>query len=394
MKVGRKPLNNLQNPQYANFKKEGPRFRNSGKHWTVDTGKVLYEASEGPLSNGMIDSVVLIQNRDYAKQFAYGVSSHKSTVNEDFRPPMQDEYLDKQALSRIPVKINAIKGRINKGTDTFVNADNSRTGYQPYIDKAYTVGVKHAEWRQNLGIPFDDKLLREGNVLPDLVKKLPSYTASAGSDVTKYGIVSHEKQYANNGEYILERNNPEITVSSGFNSQVTINGEDSKARLVLEQLRGTTSASAGFNPGLTVSSTHGLETLQLNRMLPYYSTSAGSNPGFTQDGDVNRNYELREKLQAGQGVRNIQSDYYIDNLDKNTDHAKLKDPQVSVKTNYLETPLKVYDFRDNAPKIRLRNDAHSTPKPEYASQGFIPKTGITFQHHRLRDIKVGKQMSI
>ena len=392
MKVGRKPLNSLQNPQYANFKKEGPRFKNSGKHWTVDAGKVLYEASEGPLSNGMIDSVVLIQNRDHSKQFAYGISSHKSTVNEDFRPPMQDEYLDKHSLSRIPVKINAIKGRINQGTDTVVNADNSRTGYQPYIDKAYSVGVKHAEWRQNLAIPFDDKLLREGNVLPDLVKKMPTYMASAGSDVTRFGLVSHEKQYANGGEYILERNNPEITVSAGFNSQYTVNGEDAKARTVLEQRRGKTSASAGFNPGLTISSTHGLETLQLNRMLPEYSTSAGINPGFTQDGEVNHNYELNEKLQAGQGVRNIQSDYYIDNLDKNTDKVKFKAGQTSVKTNYLETPLKTYDFRDNVPHIRLRNDAISKPK-EYASQGFIPKTGITFQHHRLRDIKVGKQMA-
>jgi hypothetical protein len=392
MKVGRKPLNNLQNPQYSTYKKEGPRFVNSGKHWMVDPGKVMYESSEGPLSNGMIDSVVLIQNRDYSKQFAYGISSHKSTVNEDFRPPMQDEYLDKQSLSRIPVKINPVRGRINKGTDTFVNADNSRTGYQPYIDKSYNVGVKHAEWRQNLGIPFDDKLLREGNVLPDLVKKLPSYAASAGSDVTKYGMVSHEKQYANDGEYILEKNLPEYAVSAGFDSQFTVNGEHQKARLVLEQKRGTTSASAGFNPNLTISAPDALQNIELGRNMPEYSTSAGINPGFTQDGEVNTNYDFKEKPKAAQGVINVQSDYYIDNLDKNTNNMKFKEETKVPKENYRETPLKMYDFRDNVPQIRLRNDAHSASKPAYASQGFIPKTGITFTHHRLRDVKVGKQM--
>lgn len=106
MKVGKKPLNNLENPTPTIFRKAGPRFRDAGKHWMVDTGKVLYEASQGPLNNGMIDSVVLIQNRDYNKQFAYGISSHKSVVNDNFRPPMKKRTSTTKLYLVFPLKLS------------------------------------------------------------------------------------------------------------------------------------------------------------------------------------------------------------------------------------------------------------------------------------------------
>jgi hypothetical protein len=396
MKVGKKPLNNLENPTPTIYRKAGPRFRDAGKHWMVDNGKALYEAAQGPLNNGLIDSVVLIQNRDYNKQFAYGVSSHKTTVNEDFRPPMKDAYLDEQSLSRIPVKIKPIRARINKGSDSIVKDGNNFTGMQQYVDKSYWNGAKHSQHlgiRNNLSIPFDDKLLREGNVLPDLVRKIPAISLSSGFDVSGKGIAEHQTQYANNGEWVLETNMPEYSASAGFNPDYTYSAEDQKSRLELRQIRGTTSGSAGFNSaGLKLDAPDAKQYLQLEHNGPQVSASSGVQLSYTQDGEINRNYEFQEKLLPAQGVVNIQSEYYVDNLDKNTDYVKFKESQPEEKINYSNTPLKPYDFTQNAPQIRLRNDAHSARKPSVEARGFVPKTGVTFAHHKLRDVKVGKQM--
>lgn len=396
MKVGKKPLNNLENPTPTVYRKAGPRFRDAGKHWMVDAGKALYEASQGPLNNGMIDSVVLIQNRDYNKQFAYGVSSHKSTVNEDFRPPMKEAYLDDQALSRLPVKIKPIHGRINRGNSEIVKDGNNFTGMQQYIDKSYWNGAKHTQHsgiRNNLSIPFDDKLLREGNVLPDLVRKIPAISLSSGFDYSDRGIAEHQTQYANNGEWILETNRPEYSASAGFNPDLTISAEDEKSRLVLRQIRGTTSASAGFSSaGLKLDAPNANQFIELEHNGPQVSATSGVQLSYTQDGEFNRNYELQEKLLPAQGVTNIQSEYYVDNLDKNLGHVKYKDALPEEKINYSDTPIKPYDFTKNAPVIRLRNDAHSARKPSIEARGFVPKTGVTFAHHKLRDMKVGKQI--
>lgn len=398
MRVGKKPLNNLENPTHTIYRKAGPRFQDAGKHWMVDNGKALYDATQSSLNNGLIDSVVLIQNRDYNKQFAYGVSSHKSTVNEDFRPPIKEAYLDDGALSRIPAKIKPIRGRINKGNSEIVKDGNNFTGMKQYIDKTRGVGVKHAEWRQNLGIPFDDKLLREGNVLPDLVRKIPAISIVSGNNYNDKGITQHQTQYANDGEWILERNIPEYALSAGFDPDYTVDAADQKARLVLEQVRGNISSSAGFSSaGLVLDAPDAKQYLELRRNAPEYSVSSGVTVGpFTKDGEINRTYDLQEKLLPAQGVTNIQSEYYVDNLDKNLGHVKYKEANAvelnQGLNNHMEAPIKPYDFTKNAPMIRLRNDAHSARKPSIEAKGFVPKTGLTFAHHKLRDVKTGRQM--
>src|SRR5271154_1968142 len=93
----KKPLNALDNPVYPDIRSTGPRFYDSGKHWTVDVGKTMSQVEFQP---GYLDYALLAQERDY-NQRIYGKSSNKDVVNKAFRPPLIT-LEDTLPLNRIP----------------------------------------------------------------------------------------------------------------------------------------------------------------------------------------------------------------------------------------------------------------------------------------------------
>jgi hypothetical protein len=169
----KKPLNMVQGPVYPDIRKGPPRFISAGKHWTADVGRTMIDTGDN--FETFYGYAVNVQSRDYNKT-AYGQSSHKDVVNQAFRPPLRDPYLDERPLSRVPATINAIIPRGNPGS----SSDTGGTvGYQARnnIPPDYTLS------RMIVG---EDGLIRssadaghvyqyraiEDQVLPDLETKI------------------------------------------------------------------------------------------------------------------------------------------------------------------------------------------------------------------------------
>lgn len=93
----RKPLKMLENPISPEIKSGPPIFKDAGKHWEVGVD-VLREIEHYP---NFYSYAVLKQPRNY-NQTRYGVSSHRTIVNAEFRPPVVNR-LDQYPLSRVPV---------------------------------------------------------------------------------------------------------------------------------------------------------------------------------------------------------------------------------------------------------------------------------------------------
>ena len=77
----KKPLNQLQNPEYPDIKAPPTRFRSAGKHWTVDVGQALRDLED--FTQGY-ENAVLYQSKDWNKT-NYGKSSFRQAANHNFR---------------------------------------------------------------------------------------------------------------------------------------------------------------------------------------------------------------------------------------------------------------------------------------------------------------------
>lgn len=92
----RQPLNPVEGPVQPGIRKLPSEFKDAGKHWTVDTGRVLSEQESNPMNY----SCVLAVGRD-DNETQYGKKSFTPVVNKEFRPPYRDPDLQ-NPLCRIP----------------------------------------------------------------------------------------------------------------------------------------------------------------------------------------------------------------------------------------------------------------------------------------------------
>jgi hypothetical protein len=162
----KKPLNQLNGPLYPDIRRALPRFVDSKKHWTVDAGATLMEHHNDVQR---YENAILVQPYDYNTRI-YGQSSHRSVVNEAFRPPLQDRD-DFIALSRQPRK--EVVPRINPESQVYKQQINRQTGIDSYLTDRIQTGVGRA----TLFYPID--LRPEQDMVPDLELKRPAYSADA-----------------------------------------------------------------------------------------------------------------------------------------------------------------------------------------------------------------------
>lgn len=180
----KKPLNTIDTPIYPDIRRAPPRFVSARKHWTVDAGETLLGA-DSDQSTAMNSGAVLAMSRS-ANQTMYGQSSHRTTVNSNFRPPEENVYLDHGPLTRIPVRVlRSVTGRVNPGT----TSDAGTSGFQAQnsraddIPGALTDRVQLGRLRVNPDCvgTVDPGLDRVGGRLePTLSAKLPSVSADSG----------------------------------------------------------------------------------------------------------------------------------------------------------------------------------------------------------------------
>jgi len=165
--VMKKPLNQLQNPEYPDIKAPPIRFRDSGKHWTVDVGQTLRDLED--FTQGY-ENAVLYQSKDWNKT-NYGKSSFRQAVNHNFRPPLRT-LEDIEPLSRLPRK--PVVPRINPGgEDTYKAQNMTPSGVFGYLEDR----VKPGEMDSGFYAPRDSIYDYIPHIMPDLQTKLPTHSA-------------------------------------------------------------------------------------------------------------------------------------------------------------------------------------------------------------------------
>jgi hypothetical protein len=171
----KRPANMMENPIYPDIKQGPPLFKSAGKYWVANPADVLRETeTERP---SFYNDAILAQNRDYNKQWAYGIDYHKDVVNKAFRPPIRS-YEDNFALSRVPRDF--VVPRINPstvsdgGTTAYEAQNTSFNDLDKYVNDRIKVGIARPTFYAPVSMPLDN------SVLPDLQLKRPFISASAG----------------------------------------------------------------------------------------------------------------------------------------------------------------------------------------------------------------------
>lgn len=253
MRTGmKKPLNQLVVPTYPDIKKQPLRFAWSGKHWDVDAGSVMLDTVH---NTQFIEPAVLTQSRDYNKT-VYGQTSHRSTVNSEFRPPLLDPYTDFYPLNRIPVTRDAIIPHINPGTaDTNTQGFTSKNERHADVGGAITDRISTGTWRPTFFCPLD--LPQDNSVLPDLVLNTPAVSADAG--------LVYPAVYTPIGtDYELSHIELRPDGHAGIENPFKYDQPNPNENLVLKDNRPAVSASAGLQMPCTFDSQNPLEYIVLN----------------------------------------------------------------------------------------------------------------------------------
>ncbi len=404
MSIMKKPLNMLQQPMYPNYKKAPPRWRNAGKHWMVDEGKLLSETAEMPI---VTEYAILAQSRDY-NQTVYGKSSHKSVVNENFRPPIVDTYLDEKPLNRVPVKINAIYPRINPGAAGVFEAQNNQV--IPNINKYLSDQIKKGDMSHypNMSIPFEIPI--DNSILPDLEMKMPRVCTHAGYqsrftkeptiqnitlDHMKYSTpmtpghqAPHMHAVKSDFENIhLERQRGGGYVEAGFNTNFTAPIVDPEYQL--EKKFGLTEVSAGFESSYKPMITNINSEIELvDKLQDKLEYSAGFNAPYMKDGPYNPNYEFENKPDAPFVVLNPSNGYQADNSDRQAQMMKRTSQKKYIGYDIQpEMPHKNTHPTQHIPKAKFKKEAMS----QYIGtidDCYIPRMHITQQPVKLKNTKV------
>lgn len=273
----KKPLNQLEGPIYPDIKQAPPRFVWSRKHWDVDVGATLRDTE--PITQ-FYENAVLAQSRDYNKT-VYGQSSHKDIVNAAFRPPLLDPIEDFFPLTRIPATSRAIIPHINPSTVS----DNGTSGYlaknerMSGVESALSDRVSGGQWRPTFYAPIE--IPQDNAVLPDLEAQLPSVSIFSGWEFPKnMGCLSDEWE----DKSIIVDEKPSSLLDTGYNSQIKIYGDSGLENISLSDNRPNVSVSAGINTPVSLNAE--TPTPQLHPNRPSVSVSAGVNTPVNLDAEI------------------------------------------------------------------------------------------------------------
>ncbi len=397
----KKPLNMITGPVYPDIRKGPPRFVNSGKYWKVDTGSTLMDTE--PYTQ-LVEPAVLAVSRNN-NQTTYGVTSFKTTVNAEFRPPLANVYEDFGPLNRLPVKLHAIVPRINPGTAGFGSGTSGYTAQNDtstVIDKSLTDRVKIAEARPTAYCPMD--LPIDNSVLPDLEYVLPQVSAFSGwnssftsgihdsnhtpidlgdEKLTTPIISGTSTPFTINGRHSLEGyttsyNTPQVSASSGATTAVTFNGDNGERSLQYHNPR--VSASAGYATPITFDGDVQSPDLQYHN--PRVSASAGYATPITFDGDVQtphlQYHNPRVSASAGYATP-ITFDG-----DVQTPHLQYHNPQISATSGFSTS----FTTDQDSPTPILGNNLGAVPifapnpAPQYRQRmGMNPGVTDTIDDH-------------
>lgn len=344
----KKPLNQIQNPVYPDIRKGPPRFKWSRKYWQVDEGRTMLENTQ-QIPHNLIDTV-LVQNRDYNRQFAYGKSSHRDVVNLEFRPPLQDRD-DFIALTRIPRP--TVVPRINpqtandSGTNGFATQNSGISDISGFLQDR----IENPSWMPSYCAPTQLVSSIDQQVLPDLQIKLPTRSVTSGFE---YGFTKSNVE--NNVENNFQKLDAQI--ETGSTTNIHLDGYNAMQNLELGEKRAPISASSGFATTI-VPGMQDIEIQLQNKQKPIsvssgYSTDIRSTL-IEPDSDI--------ELQYNNPMVSASSNYttFMTPMVSNVDHV-LNDnrPNVSASSNFVssikssiidQTPI---DF-DFVSKIGSRN---------------------------------------
>lgn len=394
----KKPLNQLQNPIYPDIRKGPPIFKWSGKHFTVDVGRTNLDSGKFDITTEGTGAI-LTQNRDYNRQFAYGTSSFKDVVNQEFRPPLITME-DTMPLTRIPRPLAV--PRINPGMDG-VNPGFAYQNNQPSEKFSYlTERIKEDEWFPGIHCPLDMPL--DNSVLPDLELKLPTYSASAGfnlSNVFEYmnspPQINGDREYYETSKILPDENSgynipfnqniqtgmenielidnrPQVSGSAGFNT--LYNSGLTPVDIDLDYKTPQVSASAGFNTSYNIGTTP--VDIDLEYKSPQVSGSAGYQMPYTQNGQTRVDFLLDEKINSGQTVINPSSSYQSDNYlqAQQPIYIDYKNPQVSYVAS-KNIPYQTSNERSvqNIDNFQIKKKSLAKYRG-YEQKPYIPRAGV------------------
>jgi hypothetical protein len=404
----KKPLNMLEGPVYPDIRQELPQFKWSRKHWKVDAGRTMLEMEKLP--QFVEGGGVLVQSRDYNKQFAYGVSSHRDYVNETFRPPLldRDDYLP---LSRIPRPI--VVPRINPGT---AFDDQTAFAYQnekpSEIYAFMTDRIKDSQWRPTFFAPVD--MPKDNSVLPDLETTLPSYSVSAGYTFPNMFDAPIPEPHLDYDKLVPDH-------EAGITIPLLVAGHDAREDMILKYNRPQVSASAKVD---SVSGASGVTPInyELNYNRPQVSAVSGRGDllgGLTSVTPIDLSLEYKQPQVSASSGRNdavtsvtnfadqTRTDFF---LDKKIDAPNVSNPSLPTGTTLIDdiqpqpSTMKLTDVRTAIPyevpytvpyastiardtkmPVQYKKDALSKYQG-YTNRGFIPRSGVEDQNVRLRQI--------
>lgn len=363
----KKPLNQLENPVYPDIRKGAPRFKWSGKYWQVDQGRTMIENTQ-QIPHNMIDTI-LVQNRDYNRQIAYGKSSHRDVVNLEFRPPLIDRD-DVLPLSRIPR--STVVPRMNPGTandsntNGFVMQNGSISELGGYLEDR----IVDPGWMQSFCAPTELYSITDNPpVLPDLECKMPSYSVSSG-----YQPIYFSEFEKKNVQLDFERINPKF--NPGFQSSITNDGYNAAQDTIFEDSNlPSRSVSAGFTSDMRIGQTPIDYEFELNR--PNVSVSSGYNTDIRNNNQSRSDIELHQRNVGGKNIiANPEYQFKQNRLNSENHNGKI----IQKKPNYSyvveSNPIyKTENERTSQLAFQEKKPA-LTAQQGFNPQSYIPRSGI------------------
>jgi len=354
-----KPLNMLEGPVYPDIKKGPPRFRSSGKHWTVKPS-VLRDTEN---MTQFYEPAVLVQARDY-NTTVYGKSSHRDTVNGEFRPPLIDPIDDVFPLSRLPRK--PVVPRINPSTagHSGTSGYTARNQRPSNIEAHITDRITSGNWRATFYAPMETPA--DNSVLPDLEMVLPSISASAGFIYPSIDAPA--------SQVTLDYERVDPGMDTGFSTQIRLDGDSGIENLQLDYNRPQYSASAGMNTPVKIDAESRVD-LDLKYVRPQYSASAGmSTPVQIDAPDPRQSLELIARTEVPHTVLNpapTGDRSTLVPIQETTSFIQDGNPNYS-----YQVPSK-YEYTS---RNELSHQPHFTQKLQVrgniTNTGFIPQIGI------------------
>jgi hypothetical protein len=365
----KKPQNMMELPVYPDIKRGPPRFRWTGKHWSVDVGRTLMETELQP---SFIDNTLRFQSRDYNK-FIYGQSSHKDIVNAAFRPPLRVPTQDDVPLSRLPRFL--VTPRINPDLaaefPVFTQQNERPNEINSYLSDRVKSGIIGPTFYMPIDLPQDN------SVLPDLESKIPQYSASSGIYMPlQFDVPIYPEDISN--KVIIDEGKINPMMFTGFEAPVVGYGSEVPLTFDNDHLNNklpSGSISSGMNTSFTSTDQLNREGFELEDKMPHASASSGINNVSGWGEPDNRQINLNNKMPS----RSISSgislpDSYGENIEEFDHIQPLIDSKLPSDGNDYrinpETEYREINSRINPKRIQRENPSYSYSVPKsYNSMG-------------------------